>query len=183
MKKTKISLKKARMGIFFGIIASLLSVFVCVIFLGHHLLEIQIPERLRYIKDYTDFTLTVEEMPNCTNQITHLFQYKNEVYNGLCVKQVYVNYGRVKAPLEMVLNEEYINLNNIKKKLSSIDSESKQEFHYEYRRSETPEGNYRVTITNKDYQNSSVVEVMFEPFWEKDELDASVKIDGSLDIN
>jgi len=183
MKVSKSGFTRAKVGMVFGIFSSLIAIFLCFVFLVDHLLEIQIPERLRYIKDYTDFVLTIEEIPDCTNQLVSLFQYENEIYNGLCVKQVYVNYGKVKAPLSMVLEKEYITFADIRKKLSNLDKEAEEVFHYEYRRSEQAEGNYRVTVSTKDYQKAKITEITFEPFSIVEKDQKSVQFSGELTIN
>jgi len=184
MVKRKSSFRRARIEMFFGVLGSMLAIFVCGVFLFHHLLEIQIPERLRYIKDYQDFILTIEEKENCSNQIIPLFQLGDEIYNGVCIREVYVNYGKVKAPLKMVLENNYITLQDIKKKMSNVSETNKEISHYEYRRSDFPEGNYRLTITPKEYQNTILTEVTFEKFYEKvqDEKE-EVTMNGELDIN
>lgn len=186
MTKKKTSFRKARIEMFFGILGSMLAIFVCGVFLVNHLLEIQTPERLRYVKDYQDFTLTILEAENCSNQIIPLFQLENEIYNGICVQEVYVNYGKVKAPLQMVLENNYINLQDIKKKMSNISDPAEQISHYEYRRSESAVGNYRVTITPKNYQNVVLTEVTFEKFYDKESTasdSASVSVSGELNID
>lgn len=186
MAKRKSGFRKARVGMLFGILCSFMAIFVCGVFLFHHLLEIQTPERLRYIKDYQDFTLTILEESDCDNQIISLFQLGDEIYNGVCIREVYVNYGRVKAPLKMVLENQYITLEDIKKKLSNVSLEEEQISHYEYRRSDLPEGNYRVTIGPKTYQNTTLTEITFEKYYEKveeDELEDNVVVSGELEIH
>ncbi len=183
-KLKKRNLTKVRIGIFFSIICSLLAIFLCVVFLMNHLLQIQIPERLRYIKDYQDFTITIDKVSDCTNQIYNLFQLENEIYNGLCIKNVNVNYGSVKAPLELVLKEKYITWKDIQKKLSNISKENSKTSHYEYRRSEEENGNYRVTVAPKEYQNTTINEITFEEFKEEEkEEPKDITMSGELEIN
>lgn len=162
--------------IFLGILACILIGLMILYFLTKHLYSIQTPERLRYVKDYQEFTLSVDVVPDCTNQMFSLFQYQNVVYQGVCVREVYVNYGRTKAPLQMVLESEYITLLDITKKLNKkqtfvIQPEYQMEqkqldemVWYEYRRSEKEEGNYLVTVLSKHLQNGKIIEVTFEPF-------------------
>ena len=170
-------IKKMKWNILFSIFASFFIVFIVLYFLTRHLYSIQIPERLRYVKDYQEFVLTLDVIPDCQNQIIPIFQKDDVVYLGKCVREVYVNYGKTKAPLQMVLNEEYINLTDIRKKLNKKETFTiKPEFeneigkkydemvYYEYRRSDKKEGNYLVTIVDKNYQTGKLTEVTFEPY-------------------
>lgn len=67
----------------------------------------------------------------------------------------------------MVLENKYITLKDIKKKLSHINLEEEKISYYEYRRSKQENENYRVTITPKEYQNLKMTEVTFEKYTEK----------------
>ena len=96
---------------------------IVIVFLINHLLRIQVPERLAYIKDYQDFTLSVIEVEDCTNEVYSFFQKDNVIYNGVCIRDVYVNYGKTQAPLKLVLDEKYITLKDIQKKLSQHSSQ------------------------------------------------------------
>lgn len=164
-KKTK--WQKAKNGVKLSILASIFVLIFTVILLINHLFSIQVPERLRYIKDYKDFTLSVVPVKDCEQKIYPLFQLNDTIYNGICIKEVFVNYGRVKAPLQMVLENKYITLKDIKKKLSHINLEEEKISYYEYRRSKQENENYRVTITPKEYQNLKMTEVTFEKYTEK----------------
>lgn len=180
MRKRSIhNFKKAKNGIKISIILLILSIGVSIIFLGYHLLQIQVPERLRYIKDYKDFTLSVVPVSGCTDKVYPLFQLDNTIYNGMCIRQVYVNYGTTKAPLQMVLESNYIEWKDIQKKLSSIDEERDKTEHYEYRRSEEENGNYRVTVSPKEYQNTQMTEITFEIYEKEPE---AAFMEGSLEI-
>lgn len=166
MEKKKRSFHKARIGVTFGVFGCFLGMVAILILLVHHLFQIQVPERLRYIKDYEDFTLSVAEVPGCNNEVYSLFQYEDQIYNGVCIWNVYANYGTVKAPLKLVLEENYITLADIRKKLGKIDE--KDQTHFEYRRGEKENENYLVTISPKNYQNTSFTEVTFEKYVPKD---------------
>lgn len=151
--------------ILFGIMA------ICVVlfFLGSYLFKIQVTERLRYIKDYTDFTLKVEPKMNCTNEMIPLFQIDDVVYQGICIENITIRYGRTEAPLKLVLEEKYLGLKELTKKFQKINTESKEIEYYEYRRSEEKNENYRVTVMTHPYQNISLKEVTFEVFKENQE--------------
>ena len=66
---------KVILGSFFTLLLGAMMIAVVLFFLGSYLFRIQMPERLRYVKDYTDFVLEVEPVNNCKNQIYSLFQY------------------------------------------------------------------------------------------------------------
>lgn len=168
-KKKKSRIKRARFRLFFLVIGCILGIGVVFLFLIHHLFAIQIPERLRYIKDYQEFTLSVDTVPGCTDEIYPLFQYENQIYNGICVWNVSVNYGTVKAPLKMVLEEKYIELKDVLKKMGQLQVDPQSDFlvQYEYRRSDLSNENYRVTVLQNPYQNVELTQVTFEPFLEK----------------
>lgn len=178
-----LNIKKMKKGAVFSIIGSLLAVVACGILLFDHLLKIQVPERLRYIKDYKDFTLSVKEVNDCENQVYSLFQYEDTIYNGICIREVTVNYGSVKASLEYILKSGYIELEDIQKKLSNVDEGAENPIYFEYRRSESKDENYRVTITPKVYQNVSMREVTFERYLESEVVgEKDVQVEGNLDI-
>lgn len=184
LKKLRKIFRKTRISLLLGVFGGLLGIGACIVFLIFHLMSIQVPERLRYIRDYQDFTLSVAEIPDCTDEFVSLFQYKNEIYNGICIREVYVNYGRVKAPLQMVLENEYIKLDDIKKKLGVIQKDISEEvinptLYYEYRRSEEEDGNYLVTISPREYHNSNFTEITFEKY---KEFSSEVSVQGSLEM-
>lgn len=179
--KKKKHFKKAKRAVLMSILGSFLGIFVIAFFCINHLFQIQTPERLKYIKDYTDFTLSVAEMPGCENELYTIYQREGEIYNGICIYNVYVNYGTVKAPLEMVLKENYITLKDIKSKLGKIEEEGKEQIHYEYRRSDEKDGNYHVTIVPKNYQHLEMTEITFEPYKEQT-IDENSKMEGHLEI-
>ena len=76
-------MKKHRRGIkiFLGsvltIILGIMAIAVVLFFLGTYLFKIQVPERLRYVKDYNDFVLEISPVSNCSNQVISLFQYED----------------------------------------------------------------------------------------------------------
>ncbi len=159
--------------------------FLSFLFLGSHLLRIQVPERLRYIKDYQDFKLEVKEKPNCTNEIIFLFQQDDVLYEGLCIDEVYVLYGKTKAPLQLVLENHYLTLQDILKKLSVVLLDDNHEVtnprYYEYHRSDVENQNYQVTLYEKEYQQANVTEVTFEVFYEEEPIPAEVS--GTVEIS
>lgn len=166
-------MKKHRRGLkiffhsFLTIILGMMAISVVVFFLGSYLFQIQMPERLRYVKDYNDFVLEIDPIGSCSNEYKVLFQYDHVIYSGVCIQNVFVKYGTTKAPLEFVLNQKYIGLKEITKKLQKIDVTEEGIMHYEYRRSDEKNGNYLVTISPKDYQNIQLQEVTFEVYPEK----------------
>lgn len=157
---------KVILGSFFTLLLGAMMIAVVLFFLGSYLFRIQMPERLRYVKDYTDFVLEVEPVNNCKNQIYSLFQYENDIYTGICVSNVFVKYGNTKAPLEYVLNQNYISLKDLKKKLYRTNDKTELEEYYEYRRSGNELENYRVTIIPKNYQSGTIQEISFEKYLE-----------------
>lgn len=167
MEKRKRGLKMF-LGSISTIVLGMMAIAVVVFFLGTYLFKIQVPERLRYIKDYNDFVLEISPVSNCSNQVISLFQYEDVVYNGICIDQVFVKYGTTKAPLEFVLNQKYIGLKELTKKFQKIDVTDQGVAHYEYRRSEEENENYFVTILSKDYQNVKTKEVTFEIYRERE---------------
>lgn len=168
-KKKRSHIKRTKMSLYFFVIGCILGVGICFVFLMHHLYAIQTPERLRYIKDYQEFTLSIDTVPGCTNEIYPLFQYEDQIYNGICVWKVSVNYGTVKAPLKMVLEEKYIELKDVLKKMGQLELEKQNDtiMQYEYRRSDKINENYRVTVLKNPYQNIELTQITFEPFQEK----------------
>lgn len=178
------NIKKTKRGVWLSILGSLFAIITCMILLFEHLLQIQVPERLRYVKDYNDFTLSVTEVKDCSNQIFPLFQYEDTIYNGICIRDVTVNYGSVKASLEYILKTGYIDFQDIQEKLGDANEKVEHVEYYEYRRSEKEHENYRVTITPKHYQNVVMREVTFERYIKEEIIDENnVKVDGSLDVS
>jgi len=177
-KKRKKHFFKTKFSFIAGILMSFLTIFVLLVFLGNHLLQIQVPERLRYIKDYKDFTLVVDEILDCDNQVIPLMQRDDVIFNGICIRNIFVKYGRTKAPLKLVLDEGYITLQDITKKMNHVVDTEEKVSYYEYRRSNEENGNYRVTISPRNYQGNTLTEVTFERYVENQE----VLVSGSLDI-
>lgn len=186
MEKRKRGLKMF-LGSILTIVLGFMAIAVVVFFLGTYLFKIQVPERLRYVKDYSDFVLEISPVSNCSNQVISLFQYEDVIYNGICIDQVFIKYGTTKAPLEFVLNEKYIGLKDLTKKFQKIDVTDQGVAHYEYRRSEEENGNYFVTILSKDYQNVKMQEVTFEIYQERElektEENIPVDVSGVATIN
>ncbi len=150
----------------------ILLLFLCVYFLGNHLLQIQVFERLRYIKDYQEFHLVIEKKENCENEILSLFTDQDTVYEGVCISNVFVRYGSTKAPLQMVLNAKYITLSEILKKLTVVPVEMKEDRnlqYYAYTRSEKEEENYLVTVADVAYQTIKNRRVVFEIYQKQEE--------------
>ena len=183
-------MKKHRRGIkiFLGsvltIILGIMAIAVVLFFLGTYLFKIQVPERLRYVKDYNDFVLEISPVSNCSNQVISLFQYEDVIYNGICIDQVFIKYGTTKAPLEFVLNQKYIGFKELTKKLTKVEVTDQGVIHYEYRRSEEENGNYFVTVSSKDYQNVKLKEVTFEIYQEKEsEEEIPGDVNRVVDIN
>lgn len=145
-------------------ILGVMAIIVVLFFLVQYLFQIQMPERLKYVKDYTDFVLEVEQIPNCTNDYQQLFQLDDVVYSGICISNVFIKYGKTKAPLSYVLEQKYIGLKELTKKFQKVNEVENGPVYYEYRRSGEENENYRVTITSKEYQTTLLKEVTFEPF-------------------
>ena len=146
-------------------ILGVMAIIIVLFFLVNYLLQIQMPERLRYVKDYTDFVLEMEPVSNCTNEYQYLFQHDGVIYSGICVSNVLVKYGTTKAPLSYVLEHNYLTLKELRRKLPKL-KEDDETVYYEYRRSDEINENYRVTIAPRVFQNVSLQEVTFEPFVE-----------------
>ncbi|MCI8575228.1 MAG: hypothetical protein HFI09_02030 [Bacilli bacterium] len=145
-------------------ILGLMAIAVVLFFLVSYLFQIQVPERLKYVKDYTDFVLEIEPVANCVDDYQKLFQYDGVVYGGICVSNVFVKYGNTKAPLSFILEQKYIGLKELKRKFQRIQGDDGDIIYYEYRQSENERENYRVTIQPKQYQNVFLQEVTFELF-------------------
>ncbi|MCI8394657.1 MAG: hypothetical protein HFH86_04180 [Bacilli bacterium] len=159
--------------------SGLMMIGIVIVFLINHLLRIQVPERLAYIKDYQDFTLSVIEVEDCTNEVYSFFQKDNVIYNGVCIRDVYVNYGKTQAPLKLVLDEKYITLKDIQKKLSQVYQDDP--IHYQYIRSDKENENYLVTIQEKRYQTFELTEVTFEIL--ERQIKQEVKVSGLLEVS
>ena len=167
-------------GSLLTILIGVMSICVVLFFLGSYLFEIQVSERLRYVKDYNDFVLMVEPMENCSNEMVSLFQVDDVIFQGVCIQDIKIRYGRTEAPLKIVLERKYIGLKELEKKFQKVNTENQDMKYYENRRSEEKNGNYRVTVANRYYQNVTLKEVTFELYSFKEVQDVSVS--GSADI-
>lgn len=162
-KKKKSGFKKAKLGVLGGIIGGILVICLIAICLIYHLFSIQTTNRLNGVKDYNEFTLTIQKRPFCENEIITLFSTEKEIYNGMCIEKVFVNYGRTRVPLERAIEGGYITLKDITKKMSNVDEVLVDDItHLVYQRSSSKDGNYYLTIANKNYQTKELKEITFE---------------------